>query len=130
MRLFYIFAILCASALFFTACSKNSQTDDSVAAEPRSLYEQVNVSIPANSVYEYTLNHFATATISSQAKHYTESFAGVHEATGQLRYKYVPTPDYKGVDDVVLSATRTVIEPIKNTPVTEKISLGIKFKVY
>lgn len=129
MRHLNFLAILCTAAIWFTACTKNSQTASSASA-PRQLYEQVNVSIPANSVYEYVLKDFTAATISSQAKHYIESFAGIQETTGQLRYKYVPAPGYKGVDDVVLNTTRTVIEPTKNTPVTEKITLGIKFKVY
>ncbi len=103
-RLYFIFAsLLCISV--FQSCSKES-ANALITIPPANA---INVTIAPNQSYELNLNSLGIVSISKQASHSQVSETVLDTKSGFIVYKYVPVADYTGVDEVILSSTKTII---------------------
>ncbi len=102
-KLFYFSAFLLA-ILAFQSCSKESATEMIAETPPANI---INATISLNKNYQLTFNS-AEVNISKQASHFKISQVESGAENGSLVYKYAPSPDFIGFDEVVLSITKAV----------------------
>lgn len=106
MRKLVLFpAILLGTMVFFQSCSKQSS---SAAVTPTST-NIIKVTIAPNESYQLPIESSGntTASISKQASHFQVSRMEVDSKSELAVYKYKPTADYRGTDEVLLSKTVT-----------------------
>lgn len=97
--LFYI--ILIGLTTFTQSCKKSTDSN------PVTL--QIIETIKANEIYQFDLGYFGreeAASISIQAKHFSESSIDREINSGKVIYKYLPAINYAGTDEVSLKSAR------------------------
>ncbi|MEO8766703.1 MAG: hypothetical protein ABI416_20540 [Ginsengibacter sp.] len=87
----------------FQSCSKESPVN--AVAPARS--NVVNATVATNGIYQLPVENSGTVTISRQASHFQLSEAALDSKSGVMVYKYIPAANYSGIDEVVLSNTKT-----------------------
>jgi hypothetical protein len=91
--------------VFSLSCKKESHDMIPLSAPGETL----NVKIAPNQSYQLDLADAGTVSISRQAIHFLVSDATANNENGALVYKYIPATDFTGNDEVVLLATKTVV---------------------
>ncbi len=101
-KLLYFSAFLLTIA--FQSCSKESANEMIAVAPPANI---VNATVSLNKTYQLTFNS-GEVNISKQASHFKISQVERGSENVSIIYKYVPAPDFVGVDEVVLSIKKAI----------------------
>ncbi len=99
-KLYLIPAILIFSLFLFQSCSKESKSPVTPPASP----SVINAAIATNQTYLFNISGAGNVSIEKQASHFKVSKTSTDEKSGQLMYQYIPSQDYTGQDEVVLSS--------------------------
>ncbi len=102
-KLFYFSAFL-LTIFAFQSCSKESADEIIASSSPANI---INATISLNKTYQLTFNS-GEVNISKQASHFKISEVEPGTENGSVVYKYAPSPDFIGFDEVVLSITKAV----------------------
>ncbi|MEP7253041.1 MAG: hypothetical protein ABI683_11700 [Ginsengibacter sp.] len=92
------FTLLFSNLISFS-CSKPS-TQGLVAPISPTV---INAAISANQTYQLNVANPGTVNIEKQASHYKISATSTDEKNGSLIYQYLPSKDFTGQDEVILS---------------------------
>ena len=103
-KLYSIPTALFCTMILFQSCSKQSSADAVAPASPN----VINAKISPNQAYILNVNSLGNVAIEKQALHYKLSAAATDAKTGKMVYQYLPTQDYTGTDEVVLSSKTTI----------------------
>lgn len=102
-KLFLLQGFLLGILVVFQSCSKPSPSE-AIAPTNSNI---VNATIGLNGSYQLPINNAGDVSISKQASHFQVSKTEPDSKSGLIVYKYVPAVDYRGIDEVVLSNTKT-----------------------
>lgn len=86
-------------SLISLSCSKQSTKELVAPASPT----VINALIAPNQSYQLNVANPGTVNIEKQASHYMISTTLTDEKSGGLLYQYLPSQDFTGQDEVVLS---------------------------
>jgi hypothetical protein len=103
-KLLYLSATLFCILTIFQSCSKESANEMIASTPPVNI---VNATVSLNKTYQLTFNS-GEVNISKQASHFTISQVERGSENASIIYKYVPAPDFVGVDEVVLSIKKAI----------------------
>jgi hypothetical protein len=113
MRKLFLFpAVLMGILVVFQSCSKQS-SNNTVAPMRTNI---INATIAPNGSYQLSVDNSGTVSISKQASHFQVSQIEPDSKSGLIVYKYIPAVDYRGIDEVVLSNTKTFITGSSGCP--------------
>jgi hypothetical protein len=104
----FLFGILALAA----SCKKESFNDRQTAT---TINETVSAKIAANQSYQMDLTNAGIVTINKQASHFLVSQTVIDNVKGGPTYTYTPAKDFIGNDEVVLLASKTVMNTSYNT---------------
>jgi hypothetical protein len=94
-----------------TSCKKDSFNERQSAT---TINQTVSAKIAANQSYQMDLTDAGNVSISRQASHYSVSQTAMDNAKGGTAYTYIPAKDFIGTDEVVLLASKTVVNTSYN----------------
>lgn len=100
-KIILYFTIILFSIILIQSCKKEST--------PLQKDQTINVIIKANEDYSYDLGYFGYeegARIIQQARHYETSSLMRELNTGKITYKYKPSLNYTGTDEVKINSER------------------------
>ncbi len=104
-KLYSILIILFCLMILFQSCSKQSSQEMIAPVSPNII----NAKISPNQAYVFNVSSLGNVAIEKQASHYKLSNTTADAKTGHIVYQYLPTQDYTGTDEVVLSSKTTII---------------------
>ena len=99
MRNLYTAAFTLLFSLILISCSKQSTKELVAPASPTII----NALIAPNQSYQLNVTNPGAVSIEKQASHYKISATLTDEKSASLLYQYVPSQDFTGQDEVVLS---------------------------
>jgi len=107
MKKIFTYSSILMGILFLQSCSKQSSNE--MLISPQINTSIINATLKSNETYVLTLDNLANVSIARQASHFQTSEAGPDSKTGLLVYKYQPAQDYIGLDEVLLSTSKSVV---------------------
>jgi hypothetical protein len=103
-KLYYLQIVAGLCIMVFQSCTKDAVSDPSAISSSRSI----DVIISPNQTYQLNLAASTAVNIFKQAAHYQTSETFLNPENGSFTYTYLPDANYKGKDQVVLSATSLI----------------------
>jgi hypothetical protein len=103
-KLYVILGSLFPVMILFASCAKQSARDLVVPISS----DIVVATIAPNQSYHLNLANSGNVSIVKQALHYTVSKTELDTKTGMIVYQYLPSLDYVGTEEVVLSNAQIV----------------------
>ncbi len=97
-------AVVFFACFLLSSCSKQSINDE-VSPGPTNI---INITIGPNQVYHLAISEPGEVSIVKQAKHYKISETAFEAEGGQMRYSYLPSQDYTGIEEIVLSNKKAI----------------------
>ncbi len=101
-------AVLFSILVLIQSCTKQSHGDFGIAQSVETPLVQIfNANVSSGNTYTFNLGTPENVSITRQASHYQLSEIGIDNKNGSLNYKYSPSANYSGTDEVSLTSIGT-----------------------